>query len=144
MKKRIWISALGGILLFGLAACQPTAGKPTIVIVSPPSGSEFKEGENISIQSTAADAIGITRVEMFVDGALARMDPSPSPQPQFSVVQAWKAVAGVHTITVRAYNVAGDTSDPSGISLTVVASIAAANTPPPANPLPAAKGLPIA
>jgi hypothetical protein len=127
------------VSLIALAACVPAPSKPSIVINAPPSGSQFREGEDVAIQSIATDQQGVTRVELFVDGALARMDPSPSPQTQFSILQTWKAAAGTHTITVRAYDTEGTASDPAAISVTIVPSVAQAATPtipatPPAPP----------
>ncbi len=116
-----------------LTACA-VPGKPSVVIASPPSGSTYHEGEDIAVQSTAVDASGITRVELLVDGAIARVDPSPTAQgqPSFSLIQTWQALQGTHVIGVRAYNSAGVASDPAAISVTVLPNVApatATNTP---------------
>jgi hypothetical protein len=80
-----------------LLACDigsVVAGKPTVVISSPPSGSQFREGEDVSIQSTSTDSSGITRVELVVDGTVVRTDPVPAPQVSYPLIQTWKAAAG--------------------------------------------------
>ncbi len=106
-------------------------GKPTVVITSPPSGSQYQEGQEVAIQSTSTDAKGIARVELVVDGITVRTDPLPNPQPQFALIQTWKATQGTHTLTVRAYNTANAPSDPIAISVSVLPSIALGATPSP-------------
>ena len=79
-------------LALWLAACS-VAGKPSVVIMSPPSGSQYFEGEDIAVQSSATDSAGVVRVELVVDGAVVRVDPSPTAQgqPNFTLIQTWKA-----------------------------------------------------
>lgn len=123
-------------LSFGALACDlgdVTAmlggSKPDVAIVSPPSGSIYHEGEEVAVQSTANDAKGIVRVELIVDGAVVRSDPSPAPQPKFTIIQTWKATQGAHTISVRAYNGSNTGSDPAAISINVAPGIALNATP---------------
>jgi hypothetical protein len=128
MKRRL--SSARGLLVglfFGvtLLACDlGGAAKPTIVISSPPSGSTYNEGDNVAVQSSSADATGITRIELSVDGAVVRTDTPPSPQTNFSIIQNWKATQGTHTLTVRAYNASGAASDLAAISIQVGPSVA--------------------
>ncbi len=143
---RIAAMTVRGLLLVCVAvlsACT-TYTKPVVVVLAPPSGSQFYEGDEIAVQSTSADPQGVVRVELMVDGNVVRTDVSPVPQGQmnFTVVQVWKATAGTHVITVRAYNVAGVVSDPIGISVEVLPRAAQAPTltpivlPPSPTPLP--------
>ncbi len=125
-----------GLILLALLVLIPGcagASKPMVVITSPPSGSQFREGEDVALQSTSTDATGVTRVELIVDGSVTRVDPSPTAQgtPNFALTQAWKATPGTHTLLVRAYNVKGEVSDPVAISITVVAGAVAKPTAPP-------------
>ncbi|HZQ10972.1 MAG TPA: NBR1-Ig-like domain-containing protein [Anaerolineae bacterium] len=112
------------VLGFVIIACQPIAtqqSKPTVIIASPPSGSLYTAGEEVVVQSTSTDPLGVTRVALIVDGNTVREDPSPvaQGQAQFSVLQSWVATtAGQHTITVRATNSQGATAD-SGIIINV-------------------------
>ncbi len=136
------------VLSLGALACDMSdiaalfggGGKPTVVITSPPSGSQYQEGQDVAIQSTSTDSKGISRVELLVDGTIVRTDPLPNPQPQFAVIQTWKATQGTHTLSVRAYNTANTPSDPIAISVAVSPSIALGNTPTPT--LPAGTALP--
>ncbi len=112
------------VLGFVIIGCQQFAtpqSKPTVIIASPPSGSLYSTGEEVVVQSTSTDPLGVTRVALLVDGNTVREDPSPvaQGQAQFSVLQSWKATTpGQHTITVRATNSQGATAD-SGIIITV-------------------------
>ncbi len=126
---------------FILLACDigsVVAGKPTVIISSPPSGSQYREGEDVSIQSTSTDSSGITRVELSVDGTVVRTDPVPAPQVSYPLIQTWKATAGAHTMAVRAYNTSNNPSDPAAVTITVLnasgqtagpTTIASAETP---------------
>lgn len=115
--------------IVALTACENA--KPSIVIVSPAHGSQFREGETIAVQSTATDARGVARVELLVDGAVVRLDTSPAPQTTFTLIQTWQATAGTHTLMVRAYNTAGAVSDPAAISVVVGATGASIGVPTP-------------
>ncbi len=97
------------------------ATKPKVTLQSPAPGAQFHEGEDVTIQSTSTDPGGIVRVELAVDGVTVRTDVPPIPQGQtsFTLIQRWKAVAGTHTLGVRAYNAAGAASDPVLVSVTV-------------------------
>lgn len=124
------------VLSLGALACDlgdvtalVGSSKPSITIVSPPSGSIFHEGEDVAVQSTANDDKGIVRVELIVDGTPVRSDPSPAPQPKFTIIQTWKATQGAHTISVRAYNGANTASDIAAISINVAPGVALNATP---------------
>ena len=146
MKIR-WFDALPkflfvfSLLLLTTTACSALAGKPTVVIASPPSGSQFRENEEVAVQSTSTDSSGIARVELLIDGTVVRTDPSPSPQVSFTLIQTWKAIPGTHTISVRAYNTSGALSEPAAVSIsvaqvTVPVPIATALAPLPGAPTP--------
>jgi hypothetical protein len=120
------------------SSCGPLPLRPTSVIASPPSGSTYREGEEVAIQSTSADTVGIIRVELMVDGAVVRSDVPPSPQTNYTIIQTWKATPGVHTIVVRSYNTQGLTSEPAAISIAVggVAGVVPTSPPPGATTAP--------
>ncbi len=114
----------------GLLACDAStllgnftgaSSKPVVTIQSPSSGSQFRDSEDIAVQSQARDSTGIVRVELSVDGAAVRTDQPPVPQGQvsFTVVQKWKATPGSHTLSVRAFNISGVASDPALVTITV-------------------------
>lgn len=123
--------AISALLLTALIGCQAVGGgpsKPAVVVNSPPSGTVVSEGDSVEVNSTSTDAKGITRVELQVDGVTARTDTSPvaAGQPQFTLVQIWKATGpGNHTLIVRAYNTSGAFTE-AGLSI-VVNQVAAAS-----------------
>jgi len=123
--RRIAAIAVLLLLVVGILACElPGLGggaKPTVAILSPASGTQVKAGETVAIQSSATDAKGVTRVELWVDGSLVRFDVDPQQQPTLSVTQEWTAaVLGSHSVTVKAYGAAGRVSDPATITVNVV------------------------
>ncbi len=122
------------VLAASVTACNLATTKPTVIISAPPSGSQFRDGEEIAIQSTSTDSAGVTLVELIVDGAVVRTDPSPNPQVSFTLIQTWKATPGAHTIHIRAYNTAKAVSEPAAISITVAQGIAGAPTVTPGAP----------
>jgi len=118
--RSLRLALISLVMLAHLTACNLFVGKPTIIIASPPSGSQFLENEEVAVQSISTDSAGIARVELLVDGTVVRTDPSPTPQVSFTLIQTWKAKPGTHTLTVRAYNTAGAVSDPAAIVVSVV------------------------
>lgn len=122
--NRKFFFCIGLIALIACNAASPT--QPVVVITEPASGSEFREGDQVVIESTSDDVKAIVRVELVVDGVVVKTDPSPTAQgqPSLTLVQAWRAIPGNHTIIVRAYNAAGKISEPVGIIVTVVPSVA--------------------
>ena len=88
---------------------------------------------------------GIVRVELSVDGAVVRSDAPPIAQGQtsFSVIQTWKATAGNHTLSVRAFNAGSAASDPALLAITVTAGVATIPAPTAAPTLPPLGGTPV-
>lgn len=116
-----FIIAIIGLVITGCGTIGSPASKPIVIISSPPSGSVYTLNEEVVVQSTATDPIGVTNVALLVDDTIVRQDPSPvtQGQAQFSLIQSWVAASpGQHTLTVRATNAQGATSD-SGIIITV-------------------------
>lgn len=117
---------------FGALACDLSSlglaqtSKPLIVIQSPAPGTEFRQGEDVIVQTTSTDPSGIVRVELAIDGTPVQSVAPRIPQGQvsFTVIQKWQATPGTHTITVRAFNVSGTASDPAPVSISVLASAA--------------------
>jgi hypothetical protein len=123
-----------GVLACDLSSVTSLAlgpSKPQITIQSPLAGAQFREGDNVPVQSTSTDKSGIVRVELSVDGAVARSDAPPIAQGQtsFSVIQTWKATAGSHTLSVRAFNASNAASDPVLVGITVTAGAATLPAP---------------
>jgi hypothetical protein len=135
MNRRMFSSftLLFVLVSLSLLACDVgtlMGSKPTIVIGSPPSGSQFRDGEDVSVQSTSTDSSGIVRVELLVDGNVVRTDPAPSPQVSYMLIQTWKATQGNHTLSVRAYNTSNTMSDPAAIAIAVAGTAVAPSVVP--------------
>jgi hypothetical protein len=125
------------VLLIGAAACGvPGKSKPSVVIESPPSGSEFRAGEIVAIQSTSTDAAGVVRIELVIDGVVVDTYAAPTAQSQITLTQNWQATPGTHTILVRAYNAADAVSNPIAISVVVEPAAAPTATLLPVTPAP--------
>ncbi len=141
MPPRFWHRLVLGISIIGLGllGCDLSsitlsqASKPQIVVQSPAAGAQFREGDEVVVQSLATDATGVVRVELSVDGAVVRADAPPlaQGQPSFTVVQRWKATAGTHTLSVRAFNAAGGASEPAFITIVVTPAVVELPTPLP-------------
>jgi hypothetical protein len=110
---------------------QPST--PTITMTAPTNGAEFQVGQQVNVLSSASDARGINRVELYVDGVLYRTDPSPNPSPNalVSLSQAWIAeVAGTHTLSLVAVSVEGQESAPWAVTVRVVGEAAGPSVSP--------------
>ena len=127
------------VISLGLLGCDLSsitigqASKPQIVIQSPAAGTQFREGDEVAVQSLSTDTAGVVRVELSVDGAVVRADAPPlaQGQPSFTVVQKWKATVGTHTLSVRAFNASGGASEPAFITIAVTPAVAELPTPLP-------------
>ncbi|MFB0546931.1 MAG: FHA domain-containing protein [Anaerolineae bacterium] len=126
---------------------------PTVRIDSPPSGTQIGLNETLTVRSTAMDINGVTKVELWVNDSLYRVDSSPDPRGQqiLSVQQPWTPnTAGSYNLMVKAYNVDGAGSQPASIMVNVkagtpIAEATATNTPTPTpthTPLPTSTPLP--
>jgi len=85
----------------------PDPISPSVSITSPANGSTIAARSTVAIQTTASDNIGVTRVEFYVNNSLNCSDIA-SPYTCF-----WKvpgAKKKTYTITVRAYDAAGNSS----------------------------------
>ena len=104
---------------------------PHIQIDSPPNGTTFNHGDQVTVQSTAVDNAGITKVELYVDSQLIRTDANPDPsQTSWVVQEPWPADQdGHHVLTTVAYDPQGKTGTSQSVAITVQGS-----TPPPPPP----------
>ena len=123
------------VLLLALCACSPTqaaeVARPTVEIISPPSGARVAQGEELEIESRAGDARGVDRVELWVDDQIYRVDEAGA-QPSFHVIQRWRAdTPGEHRLRVQAINVDAQTSQPAVILVDVLDPASFTATPAP-------------
>lgn len=82
---------------------------PSVNITSPANGSTV--GKKVTVKATASDNKGVSRIELWVDGALKNTVTSGT-----SLSWNWNTVSvakGTHTITVKAYDAAGNTGTSS-------------------------------
>ncbi len=121
------------LIMIGLVAtaCNTVLGPvdPITVINSPLNNTQFREGDQVTVQSTSTDQSGIVRVELTVDSNVVRTDPLPQSQTTAIIVQTWTATPGTHTITVRAVNTTNVSSAPASIAISVAAVVTATQTP---------------
>ncbi len=139
--------ALFLFVLFGFALLLTACGvpgpvsqaqPPMLLVLAPVNGQQVAQGQPLVVHSTATDAQGVARIELWVDGALIHMagNSSPSANIPFSVQQTWlPATPGSHSISVVAYNVAGVASSPVVVNVTAV--------PPESLPLPTGTPSPV-
>ncbi len=109
-----------------LVTATSASGAPTVTVNSPADGSEVVRGQEVLIQSTATDTIGVTRVELRVNGFIVNTVSSESAtgNRQFSVIQSWIPTnAGPATLEVVAYR-ASIASTPARLTLNVRESAA--------------------
>ncbi|HOP40570.1 MAG TPA: S8 family serine peptidase [Geobacteraceae bacterium] len=87
-----------------IAAIDDTTA-PQVTILTPPDGSSISKINKVTISATASDDIGVTRMELYIDGTLK----STSSNETISANWNTKKIAkGAHTITVQAFDAAGN------------------------------------
>ena len=78
---------------------------PTITFSSP--SSKYVYGSNISISASAADNVAVTKMELYVDGALQLTTSASSINTKVSIAK------GIHVIVVKAYDAANNVNSSS-------------------------------
>ncbi|HUS08192.1 MAG TPA: Ig-like domain-containing protein, partial [Bryobacteraceae bacterium] len=107
----------------GIAGADATP--PSVTISNPPSGSILSGG--VSIQGTASDNIGVSKIELYVDGLLSGTV-TASPYSFF-----WNSGAvpnGSHSLMVKAYDAAGNNASAS-VSISTSNVLVHTAAPPP-------------
>lgn len=121
----------------GQTASPSGIGKPLVAISSPAADFKGTVGQTLQVQSLSTDDIGVTRVEMLVDGVVVRSDtaPDPSGQKSLALLQNWTpGQPGPHKITLIAYRADGTASDPANLTITVGAAAGGAALTPTSGP----------
>jgi hypothetical protein len=121
--------------IFITPACQvgEQLSGPTVTILAPAEGTHWQFGDQVSVQVTATDALGVFKVELWVDGRFysAEKNPQPAAHTPFTVMLPWTAnVAGQHILTVKAHNVKGMVSAPASLSIQVAEPLPTATPAP--------------
>jgi serine/threonine-protein kinase len=112
---------------------EATTSKPTLTLISPQPNSHFYVGQEIMVQSLAADLKGVARVELWVNNQLVTAQSVVPPVNSYAASQPWTPSApGNYLIEVRAYNVANEAGGPAQARITV--SEALSQTTPSSSP----------
>ena len=101
-------------LAFAVGAPPPDTTTPTTSITSPVEGAVVSG--TVTVNATATDDVGVTRVELYVDGMLRGTDT----QAPFSF--AWNTISvdnGGHSLSTKAYDPAGNVGTSSDVGVTV-------------------------
>jgi hypothetical protein len=97
-----------------VATGSPDTTPPTTSVTAPAAGSTVSG--TVTVTATASDNVGVTKIELYVDGTLLGSGTS-SP---FSA--AWNtagAANGAHSLTSKAYDAAGNVGTSSAVPVTV-------------------------
>jgi len=78
---------------------------PTVAITSPVNGASITTVVTLTVTVAASDNVGVTRVALYVDGALVT---TSTAAPFTTKWSCKKAVAGSHTLVCKAYDAAGN------------------------------------
>jgi len=123
---------------FLLPGDDTVAQGPEVVITAPVNQAQVSLNLPVTVQATASDPAGVSRMELWVDGTKTAEATSPAAQgqPTLTASLQWVPVtAGEHLLEIRAYNVRNVTGQPA--SITVVATgVSATEEPPTPTPLP--------
>ncbi len=85
---------------------------PTVSITSPTAGATVSR--NLSVTVNAADNVGVTRVELYVDGVLTG---TSSAAPFTTSWNPRKASVGTHTLVCKAFDAAGNATNSAGVAV---------------------------
>jgi hypothetical protein len=123
MSSQRWILMAALLLLVaGALACVGGPQKPSVEIVSPPSGSQVPLGDEVEVEYRATDSVAVVRVDLEVAGQVVDSQNSPvaDGQPTMTGVLRWRAEeAGSQTLIVYAYGRDRVASNPVGVNITV-------------------------
>jgi len=104
-------------------APPPDTTPPTASITAPASGATISGTPNVTV--SASDGVGVTKVELYVDGTLAAIDIA-SPY-SFAFVST-NYTNGTHSLVAKAYDAANNVGTSTAVSVTIN------NTVTPTNP----------
>jgi len=93
----------------------PDTTAPTTAVSAPAAGSNIF-GSATTISSTATDNVGVTKVELYVDGVLKGTD---TVSPYSFALNTTTMAGGAHNFQTKAYDAAGNVGVSSIVSLTV-------------------------
>ncbi|MES2970890.1 MAG: Ig-like domain-containing protein [Patescibacteria group bacterium] len=106
-----WNTANSAFLIQGTGTVPPPSGDttaPTVQISAPADGSSI--GTRATITASSNDNVGVSKMEIYIDGALKASSTGGSISTNWN---SRKASKGSHTITVKAYDDAGNVGQSS-------------------------------
>lgn len=112
----------------GIAVTQA----PVVVITAPINGANVPLNLPVTVQATASDPSGVTRMELWVNGVntAEAVSPATQGQPTLTASLQWvPAVPGSHRLEVRAYNVQAAVSQAAAVTVNVGADNGQTATP---------------
>ena len=105
----------------GAVAAAPLMEAPVVSVSNPLPGQRIGVNQQVLVISSAVDADGIDRSELWVDGVLTRIDVNPDRSSPYIVAQAWSSsVVGNHQIMVKAVDVYGNEGSSAPLTVSVV------------------------
>jgi hypothetical protein len=90
-----------------VAAAASDTSAPTVAITSPSSNTSVTSAKTMTIVAGASDNTGVSKVEFYDNGSLIGTDTTNTFSTDFPLTEAQN---GVHTITAKAYDEAGNVS----------------------------------
>jgi hypothetical protein len=93
-----------------------TNNAPTVSITSPLSGSLYSTATTVSINATATDDVGVSRVEFYKGGVLQSTDTTAPYSHAWSITSTNN---GTHSWTAKAFDAAGNSNTSSAVNVTV-------------------------
>ena len=102
------------IATFRGASGTSTSTPPTTSITAPANNATVSG--TITVTATASDNVGVTQVQLYVDGALASTDAA---SPYTFSLNTNSLANGTHTLMTKAYDAAGNVGSSANVSVTV-------------------------
>lgn len=120
MKRAILYGFISVILLLS-SACGYRAREGTYVWIDVPVNNlVLPDPQSVKIEGHAASPGGISRVDVFIDGALLTSIPIPSGSDDLAEFRTiWAATTGTHAIQAVAYGSTGTTSESDTVSINI-------------------------
>ncbi len=86
---------------------------PQVTLVSPLDGAEISSETSVLMQAEVQDAAGVSKVEWLIDGEV-EAETLQAPHNYF-----WQPEQGKHSLSVRAYDTAGNAAESSPVQITI-------------------------
>jgi hypothetical protein len=120
---------LAFLLVASVTACVPGGSAdpnptvPDVAVSSPSPGQQVVVNQQVVVTSQSVDPDGIQRVELWADGAIARVDVNPAAASPYGVAQTWQSdKVGTHVFIVKAYDARGNAGQSNPVVITVDAA----------------------